>query len=117
MMGFKSWPFRRFLLPLPLAAWATFLALSMATLAPFILAVPATRRRRPGVGGGVGREALGSGVRSGRVVARAAPHRQAVQCRARRGAAGGGLCVAVRSACCCAAAVGCDFFNCWGFVL
>jgi hypothetical protein len=55
-MGFKSWPFLRFLLPLPLAAWATFLALSMATLAPFILAVPATRR--PGVGGGVGREAL-----------------------------------------------------------
>jgi hypothetical protein len=54
-------------------------------------------------------------VRSGRVVARAAPHRRAVQCRARRGAAG--LCVAVRSACCCAAAVGCDFFNCWGFVL
>lgn len=76
MMGFRSWPFLRFLPPFPLAACATAFALLMAAFlisAPFIVAFPATRW--PWLGGGVGR----CGVRSRPVRAQATPHRRAVQ--------------------------------------
>jgi hypothetical protein len=77
MIGFRSWPFRRFALPLlPLAACATAFALLMAAFlmsAPFIVGFPATRW--PTVGGGVGR----CGVRSGRVVDPRTPHRRKVE--------------------------------------
>ena len=85
-------------------------------------------RRRGGEGGAGQWCALCDQIRSGRVVARAAPHRRAVQggavrcravqCRAREE----GLPVAVSrfglpAVPVRAAAVGCDFFNCWGLVL
>ncbi|PSN71872.1 hypothetical protein BS50DRAFT_237455 [Corynespora cassiicola Philippines] len=47
MMGFRSWPLRRFLPPLPLAAWATCFALLMAAFlmsVPFIMTSPPRAR-------------------------------------------------------------------------
>ena len=111
MIGFRSWPFRRFALPLlPLAACATAFALLMAAFlmsAPFIVVFPATRW--PTVGGGVGR----CGVRSGRVVDPRTPHRR----RARVLSESDTASCSSRYACYACCRTVCDFFNCCEFVL